>query len=167
LHSTGGNTACCTRPNFMSRGTLHILRPDEVRRSEAGERSAPRTVAALLVEDDAAMAASLRDALRQDGLEIATAANGREALDLLRSGLRPSAIILDLLMPVMDGWDFRQEQRRDPALKDIPVVVTATGFSAETIRAQFGDVDLLPKPVPYSDLLARLGHASNARSSAA
>jgi CheY-like chemotaxis protein len=111
----------------------------------------------LLVEDDAAIASSLGEALREEGLEVATAQNGREALHLLRGGLRPSVILLDLMMPVMDGWDFRHEQLRDAALREIPVVViTATGFSADTIRTQFGDVDLLPKPVPFTDLLALL-----------
>jgi len=113
----------------------------------------------LLVEDDAAIASSLAEALEEEGVKVATAANGREALQMLRGGLRPSAIVLDLMMPVMDGWDFRDAQLRDPALKDIPVVVvTATGFSAETIRMQFGKVGMLPKPVPYLDLLDMLGH---------
>ena len=110
-------------------------------------------------QDDDAIASSLAEALREEGLKVATAANGREALQILRSGLRPSAIVLDLMMPVMDGWDFRVEQLRDPTLKDIPVVViTATGFSPETIRMQFGKVGLLQKPVPYLDLLHLLGH---------
>jgi CheY-like chemotaxis protein len=114
----------------------------------------------LLVEDDAAIVTPLVEALREEGLDVAIAENGREALDLLRGGLRPFVIILDLMMPVMDGWDFRYEQLSDPALRDIPVVViTATGFSAETIRAQFGNVDLLSKPVPYPELLDLLGRA--------
>jgi CheY-like chemotaxis protein len=142
----------------MSRDGLHILGPD------AG---APKAVAALLVEDDAAILGSLGEALREEGLEVATARHGQEALEALRAGLRPSVIVLDLMMPVMDGWDFRHEQLRDPALRDIPVVVvTATGFSEKTIRMQFGNVDLLPKPVPYLDLLALLGRA-RARSTAA
>ena len=115
----------------------------------------------LVVEDDIAIASSLAEALQEDGLEVATAANGCEALQILRGGLRPGAIVLDLMMPVMDGWDFRDEQLRDPALKDIPVVViTATGFSPETIRMQFGKVGMLSKPVPYLDLLEMLGHPS-------
>jgi CheY-like chemotaxis protein len=92
----------------------------------------------------------------------------REALELLRGGLRPSSILLDLMMPVMDGWDFRQEQLADPALKDIPVVlITAAGFSRETIQAQLGDVHLLPKPVPCPALLEILGRARAQTSSAA
>lgn len=122
----------------------------------------------LLVEDDAAIVTSLGDALRDEGLEVEVAENGREALEILRSGFRPFAIILDLMMPIMDGWDFRYEQLRDPALREIPVVViTATGFSADTIRAQFGKVDLLSKPVPYPELLDLLDRARGAGSTAA
>jgi len=118
--------------------------------------SPPRRV--LLIEDDLPVCNSLREALQEEGFKVATAADGREALELLRRGPRPSAILLDLMMPVMDGWDFRQEQLRDPVLRNIPtVVVTATGFSAETVRAQFGDVDLFPKPIPFLDLLDTLG----------
>jgi CheY-like chemotaxis protein len=117
----------------------------------------------LLVEDDLSIAGSLAEALQEDGVQVATAANGCEALQILRGGLRPGTIVLDLMMPVMDGWDFRDEQLRDPALKDIPVVViTATGFSLETIRMQFGEVGMLPKPVPYLDLLDLLGHPAGA-----
>jgi CheY-like chemotaxis protein len=149
----------------MSPGGLQIPRSDEA----LGAGKPPLRVAldVLLVEDDAAIASSLGDALGEEGLRVATAANGREALAMLRNGPRPSAIILDLMMPVMDGWDFRHEQLRDPALKDIPVVVvTATGFSAETIRMQFGKVAVLPKPVPYLDLLDLLGHPAGPSSPA-
>ena len=57
-------------------------------------------------------------------------------------------------MPVMDGWDFRTEQLQEPALKDIPVfILTAAGFSTETIRAQFGQIPFVPKPPPHELLL--------------
>jgi CheY-like chemotaxis protein len=146
----------------MFQSGLHILGPDEVSPHEAAAVAAPRRAPVLLVEDDVAIRNSLGEAFREDGVDVATAGNGLEALGLLRSGLRPSAIVLDLMMPVMDGWDFRHEQLRDPALKDIPVVViSATGFSAETIGRQLGGVDLVPKPVPYPQLLALLGRAGN------
>ena len=142
--------------------------PMTVASYEAKPSGAMNPAAVLLVEDDRAIVNSLADALRGEGFLVAIAENGREALELLRGGLRPFAIILDLMMPVMDGWDFRNEQLRDPALRDIPVVViTATGFSANTIRAQFGDVALLSKPVPFSELLALLERARGAGSPAA
>ncbi len=141
----------------MSRNGLHILRPER-----------PDAVDVLLVEDDEAIAGSLGEALHEDGWDVARASNGHEALDLLRGGLRPSVILLDLMMPVMDGWDFRQQQLLDAALKDIPVVVvTAAGFSRGTIRTQFGNVDVLPKPVPYGKLLEMLDRMAGSASSAA
>jgi CheY-like chemotaxis protein len=152
----------------MSHGGLHILRSggDAPGARERADATPPVTV--LLVEDDAAIAEALEDMLRDEGLEVARAANGREALALLRRGLRPSSILLDLMMPVMDGWDFRQEQLADPALKDIPVVVvSAAGFSPETIRAQLGDVHLLPKPVPCRALFEILDQVRAPTSSAA
>jgi CheY-like chemotaxis protein len=147
----------------MSPPGLQIPRPNDAPHDgRAGAGVTPRATV-FLVEDDAAIVSSLAEGLREEGLAVATAANGRDALQMLRNGLRPAAIILDLMMPVMDGWDFRHEQVRDPALRNIPVVViTATGFSADTIRAQFGDVGLLPKPVPYLDLLDLLGRATAA-----
>jgi CheY-like chemotaxis protein len=143
----------------MSPNVLRNLRPTDAARSDKQLTRSPARTSVLLVEDDAAIASSLGEALEEEGLKVAIAANGREALEILRGGLRPLAIVLDLMMPVMDGWDFRGEQLRDPALKDIPVVViTATGFSPETIRMQFGKVGMLPKPVPYLDLLEMIGH---------
>jgi CheY-like chemotaxis protein len=153
--------------NAMSRRGLHSQGPDEGLPFDGGDVGATKAVAVLLVEDDAAIVSALAEALRAQDMAVATAGNGHEALQMLRNGLRPSVIVLDLMMPVMDGWDFRHEQLHDPALRDIPVVVvTATGFSADTIRAQFGDVDMLPKPVPYPDLLALLGRSHGVGSTA-
>jgi CheY-like chemotaxis protein len=111
-------------------------------------------------EDDAAIRVSLAEGLRESGLKVALAENGRQALELLRSEPHPSAIVLDLMLPVMDGWDFRHEQLRDPALRDIPVVIiTATGFTAKTIRTQLGDVEVLAKPIRQAELLDVLNRA--------
>ena len=121
------------------------------------------TTQVLLVEDDASIRESLGETLREEGFDVAMAANGRQALELLRSSSRPSAILLDLMMPVMDGWDFRHEQLHDPSLRDIPVViVTAVGFSSETIRTQFGKVELVEKPVHAFELLKAIGRACGA-----
>lgn len=76
----------------------------------------------------------------------------------------PTAILLDLMMPVMDGWDFRQEQCSDPALREIPVVViTASGFSASTARMQLGKVEVLAKPIQRTELFHALARAIAAR----
>ncbi|HXU03535.1 MAG TPA: response regulator [Polyangia bacterium] len=144
----------------MSHNGLSVPRPDETGPEAPAEAVPSSSRAVLVVEDDQAISTSLSEALREEGFAVTTAGNGRDALELLRAGQPPSAIILDLMMPVMDGWDFRHAQLHDPALKDIPVVVvTAAGFSAETIRMQFGNVVMIPKPVAYLDLLDALDRA--------
>ena len=162
----------------MSPNGLHTLGPDAAPREEdaaspedaapleraAGVRAAARRL--LLVEDDEATCKPLAEALEGDGFEVVTAANGREALHLLQDGPRPSAILLDVMMPVIDGWDFRYVQSNDPSLRDIPVLlISASGFSVETIRQQFGDVELFRKPINYVALLQALARACGQASS--
>ncbi len=77
----------------------------------------------LVVDDNTDASNSLAALLRLFGIDAATAGDGREALDYLRTHEVPSLIVLDLRMPVMDGFQFRDAQRRDPALSHIPVVV--------------------------------------------
>jgi CheY-like chemotaxis protein len=77
----------------------------------------------LLVDDDAAVRRTIARFLTFEGFAVVEATNGQEALAYLRTGAGASVIVLDLRMPVMDGWAFRREQRSDPALQNIPVVV--------------------------------------------
>ena len=79
----------------------------------------------LVVEDDPAAREMLGEWLLVEGFTPVMAANGADALDYLRRGGEASVILLDLMMPVMDGWAFRREQRSDPALAAIPVVVVS------------------------------------------
>ena len=140
----------------MSPNGLQLSRPDEAA-DDAAAKVCPPLRRVLLVEDEVAICKSLAESLQEEGFEVVAAANGREALDILRNGPRPSAILLDLRMPVMDGWDFRHDQLNDPSLRDIPVlIVSASGFSPETIRMQFGDVELIRKPVRHFELLEAL-----------
>jgi CheY-like chemotaxis protein len=109
----------------------------------------------LVVDDDSAVRTALKELFETEGYAVAVAANGRAALNHLRTGLRPCVVLLDLMMPVMDGWDFRTEQLKDPVLRSIPVfILTAAGFSDATIKVQFGDIPFVPKPPPHDDLLA-------------
>lgn len=115
----------------------------------------PETV--LIVDDDRAVLNGLSELLESEGYAVATAIDGVDALKQLRAGLRPCVILLDLMMPLMDGWDFRHEQMKDPDLKDLPVVViTAAGFSEASVKAQFGDVDFVAKPPPENVLLGAI-----------
>jgi CheY-like chemotaxis protein len=157
----------------MSHNGLHKLGPKAAPREGAPPLEAAADVRAsrrrlLIAEDDEATRRSLAEALEGDGFEVVTAADGREALRLLRAGPRPSAILLDVMMPVMDGWDFRHAQSNDPSLRDIPVLlISASGFSLETIRLQFGNVELFRKPINYIALLQALGRACGPDESAA
>lgn len=76
----------------------------------------------MVVEDDHLIREAIAEALDEEGFEVVEAANGREALDKLHSE-HASLVLLDLMMPVMDGWRFREEQLHDPELANIPVVV--------------------------------------------
>ena len=103
----------------------------------------------LIVEDDVDVREAYHDVLEQAGYQVVTAANGRLALDWLRHGGRPTMIVLDLMMPVMDGWQFRQEMRKLEELHGIPVVVVTAHREDPGIDC----VGRLLKPVPLGDLL--------------
>ena len=79
----------------------------------------------LIVEDEAAVRGMFRQILVEAGHEVREAANGKEALEVLDAGWRPDLILLDLLMPVMNGWQLRAAQRERPDLRDIPVVLVS------------------------------------------
>lgn len=111
------------------------------------EKRVPDVV--LVVEDEAPARAGMELLLRGAGYEAVGAPNGQEALDMLRSGVRPRVILLDLLMPVMDGWTFRREQLRDPQLAHIPVIV----LSALHHGWVEGIPPTLPKPIDVGRLL--------------
>ena len=105
----------------------------------------------LVVDDDVDSRTLLEVALSMAGYDVATAVNGLHALDVARAR-HPRVILLDLAMPVMDGWEFRAQQRRDPALTTIPVVV----ISAYRDRPSVTELDAaayLNKPVDAAALL--------------
>jgi CheY-like chemotaxis protein len=108
----------------------------------------------LVVDDDEAIRLAVSLALREAGYQVATASNGSQALHWLRSqDVRPCVILLDLMMPVMDGRAFREAQLRDPALAEVPVVViTADGRGH---KAAVRDAQLsLAKPIRLDALLS-------------
>jgi serine/threonine-protein kinase RsbW len=105
----------------------------------------------LVVEDDDATREAECLLLRGEGFPVAAARNGREALDHLRQGLRPRLILLDLMLPVVDGYAFRAEQLNDPALADIPVVVCSAVADPRHARS-LRPAALLPKPVEFERL---------------
>src|SRR2546423_11055713 len=101
--------------------------------------------AILLVEDDEDLRNAIGGALEQSGYETQFASNGREALDaLLREEVEPSLILLDLRMPVMDGWEFARVIRCYKRLAAIPIVVISTPSGGPLRHPRVDGV--LPKP---------------------
>lgn len=117
--------------------------------------SKPATV--LVVEDDRDVREAVADGLSEAGYDVVVAENGKVALALLREGgLHPALILLDLMMPVMDGWQFRTEQRADAGLSTIPVVA----LTAHEHVTDFDAAEHLRKPVPLETLLAAVARHS-------
>src|SRR5689334_13028523 len=77
----------------------------------------------LIVEDDADLSEMMAQLLTVEGFEARTVANGREALDYLHEAKKPELILLDLMMPEMDGWEFSRRQQADPSIASLPVIV--------------------------------------------
>jgi CheY-like chemotaxis protein len=108
----------------------------------------------LVVDDDVGVRQMLARALEFEGFVVVEAANGKEALTRLRSGRRPGIIVLDLRMPVMDGWAFRTAQQKDSRIAGIPVVILS-GADSHRFR-ELDAVATFEKPVAISQLTAWL-----------
>jgi CheY-like chemotaxis protein len=109
----------------------------------------------LVVDDDADIRGTLCDLLEAEGYEVSSASNGSEALELLRAdpGRRPSVILLDLMMPVMSGWQFLSVRKDDPELAPIPVaVISASNDFRESIKGLAVN-ESLSKPLDFDRLL--------------
>jgi CheY-like chemotaxis protein len=107
----------------------------------------------LIVEDDDDIREALSQILELEGYAVREAANGREGLDISAREPVPSLILLDLMMPIMDGWQFRSEQMKDPALAKVPVIVISADAGVHEKVASFGAASVLPKPISLDRLL--------------
>jgi signal transduction histidine kinase len=105
----------------------------------------------LVVEDDADIREALDGLLSMEGFRVSGCSNGREALDWLRNSPKPDLILLDLMMPVMDGWQFRVAQKEDPELANIPVLALSADSTAKA--AAIDAEAYLKKPVDYDTLI--------------
>ena len=113
----------------------------------------PSTV--LVVDDDADIRESISEVLEDHGYRAIGAANGREAIDRLKAEPeKPCAILLDIMMPIMDGWQFRDVQRQDPDLSTIPVVVVTAHADVDEARNRMDVVAAMKKPIQLTELMA-------------
>ncbi len=112
----------------------------------------------LIVDDDPDIRDAVGECLRYEGYDVHSAADGRDALDRLEYGLRPAVILLDLMMPVLNGFDVLEALKNRPEWKSIPVVIVSAnrGYEAEDLS---GAVSILRKPVNVDRLLAAVEQA--------
>jgi two-component system, chemotaxis family, chemotaxis protein CheY len=122
----------------------------------------------LIVEDDVDVATSTADLLDAEGYLTTIAANGAQALEHLeRTKNLPDAILLDLAMPIMDGWEFRRQQERLPRIASIPVIVISADGNVRSKAGSLKADGCVAKPTRADALLnelervcARSGHAT-------
>jgi two-component system response regulator MprA len=116
----------------------------------------------LIVDDDPAVREAMRTALQVEGLAALVAADGGEALTQLRGGIEPCLILLDLRMPGMNGWAFRDAQLQDPGLARVPVAVFSSGGVIDEVE-RLAAADCLSKPVEVERVLDAVHRACQLR----
>lgn len=109
----------------------------------------------LIIEDDEELAPILSEALSEEGYRVEVARNGEEGLAAARRE-RPDLILLDLMMPVMDGWRFREEQQKLPELASIPVVLISADGRTPDKAKDLGTAGYLHKPISLQRLQAEV-----------
>ncbi|HEY6136893.1 MAG TPA: response regulator [Thermoanaerobaculia bacterium] len=108
----------------------------------------------LVVDDDPNIRRMIIAALRREGYQFAEAPNGKDALDIMRAQ-HPSVVVLDLMMPVVSGWEVLQQRETEPDLRQIPVIVVSASRGPEIAHAvDKGICAFLPKPFDISALSA-------------
>ncbi len=137
---------------------MHSSAPAQHRSTTRGEvvLGTPRKPLILVIEDHELARRALAALLSTMGYEVAEAANGREALATLATEARPDVILLDLVMPIMDGWEFMKRQRLDWRLCTIPTIVISGVPSHDPRCLEMPIVRLLPKPYTIEQLMAAL-----------
>jgi CheY-like chemotaxis protein len=107
----------------------------------------------LLVDDQEEGRDALAMLLRNEGFAVREAGDGQEALDALYDGPRPCLVVLDLMMPGMDGWEFRRRQLRSPLFARIPTVVLSGHANLSAAATGLSAHEVLAKPVVLGRLL--------------
>jgi CheY-like chemotaxis protein len=122
------------------------------------EPNAAATRTILLIEDDRDICEIVEMVLAEEGYETISVANGAEGLKRLRSEHpRPFVIMLDLMLPVMDAWQFRSEQLRDAAIAEIPVVIFSANPKVWRHADMLGAAAVIRKPPNLNEILDVVG----------
>lgn len=111
----------------------------------------------LIVEDDRDIRDVLAEILAEEGYQVLVAEDGADGLRRLAEGPQPDLILLDLMMPRMDGYQFREEQRKNPAWSAIPLVLLTAGVETSDKITALGALDVVRKPVKIDFLLELIG----------
>jgi len=121
---------------------------------QTGEETPAKPHCVLVVDDDPSIRRMIVAALKRDGYTFFEAPNGKEALDLMRRE-QPNVVVLDLMMPILSGWDVLQARELEPALREIPVIVISANRAPEVATAvDKGICAFLPKPFDIGALNA-------------
>jgi CheY-like chemotaxis protein len=124
----------------------------------------PVRASVLVIDDDQDLRTVIQDVLEDQGFAVVTAANGREALDLLLRGeTEPALILLDLAMPVMDGWAFRTEQLKVPQLAQIPVVLFSGDLDVDQAALSLNAAATMTKPLRLDGLVTLVDQLARRR----
>jgi CheY-like chemotaxis protein len=115
------------------------------------EREAAKRCLVAIVEDDSEFRNMLRELLEEEQYRVVAVANGAEALEKLRGETVPNVILLDVSMPVMDGFDFLRFRNEDPELASVPVVLVTNAKPHE--RPTIGVNDVVRKPIDIDEIL--------------
>jgi CheY-like chemotaxis protein len=110
----------------------------------------------LVIDDDVEIRQALTDILEDEDYTVVAAANGKEALEIVARGPVPDVILLDVMMPVMDGWHFLSARLNHPRLVEVPIIIISAGNEAETEARKVGAYRVLKKPLHLDDLMSRI-----------
>lgn len=148
----GGSAFFFTLPSYGKPSTPLFARPSAPAATEAKP-------SLMIVDDEELARESLAQLLELEGYEVLMAENGKVALEMLASGSRPSVILLDLMMPVLDGWQFLEARKADASLSALPVVLISGQADSATVATSYPRTNSVQKPVPLSQLLTILSVA--------
>jgi CheY-like chemotaxis protein len=128
-------------------------------KEEPDRSGGPDRKVVLVVDDEQGLLEVMRFTLEGEGFAVETARNGAEALEQLRTGVRPALVLLDLMMPVMSGWEFLDEVARFPLQQPLPIVVLTAGG----MQGVPGAVEVLRKPYDLGILLEAVDRHTRGR----